>query len=168
MNNEPHKNVPGLGAAEADKVVGVLQPRLVSLLDLQLTLKHVHWNVVGPNFLSVHEMLDTMVGPVRDMTDETAERIRTLGGIPKGTPQAIVDGRSWRDYELETESVYVHLQALDPVFSGIISDHRDAISAVADLDPVTEDMLVAQTGKLEEFQWFIRSFLERAHHDGEG
>ena len=25
-----------------------LQQRLVALIDLELTLKHIHWNVVGP------------------------------------------------------------------------------------------------------------------------
>ena len=167
MNSQPHTTVPGLDQETATRVVGALRPRLFSLLDLQLTLKHVHWNVVGPSFLSVHEMLDTMVGPVRDMTDATAERIRTLGGVPRGTPGAIVAGRDWDDYGLDTESVYVHLKALDPVFTGIVSDHRDAIELVGELDPVTEDLLIAQTAKLEEFQWFIRSFVERAHQPDE-
>lgn len=167
MNSQPHRTVPGLEEATAGKVVGVLQPRLFSLLDLQLTLKHVHWNVVGPSFLSVHEMLDTMVDPVREMTDTVAERIRTLGGIPRGTPGAIVASRTWDDYGLDTESVYVHLKALEPVFSGIVVDHREAIATVGDLDPVTEDLLIAQTAKLEEFQWFVRSFVERAHQPDE-
>ncbi len=128
MNSQPHTTVPGLGPEDAGAVVEVLEGRLVSLIDLQLTLKHVHWNVVGPGFLSVHEMLDTMVGPVRDMTDAVAERMRTLGGSPKGTPGAVVAGRSWDDYELGTDAVYVHLKHLDRVFSGIVADHRTAIS----------------------------------------
>ncbi len=168
MNAQPHNTVPGLERGEADSVVHTLEGRLVSLIDLQLTLKHVHWNVVGPGFLSVHEMLDSMVGPVRKMTDEVAERMRTLGGSPTGTPAAVAGARSWGDYSLGTEAVYVHLKALDEVFCGVISDHRNAISTTGELDPVTEDMLIAQTGRLEEFQWFIRSFFERAHDASEG
>lgn len=167
MNSRPHTTVPGLDGGDADAVVEVLNGRLVSLIDLQLTLKHVHWNVVGPGFLSVHEMLDSMVGPVRDMTDEVAERMRTLGGSPRGTPAAVATARSWDDYDLGTEAVYVHLKALDVVFCGIVEDHRRAIARIGELDPVTEDMLTAQTGRLEEFQWFIRSFFERAHDPSE-
>lgn len=167
MNSQPHNTVPGLSTEDADAVVNALGSRLVSLIDLQLTLKHVHWNVVGPGFLSVHEMLDRMVGPVRDMTDAVAERMRTLGGSPKGTPAAIVAGRHWDDYALGTDAVYVHLKELDRVFSGIVSDHRQAIHVTGDLDPVSEDLLIAQTGQLEEFQWFIRSFFERAHGPSE-
>lgn len=97
----PVASNPTLPDDTSQKVVALLHDRLVATLDLQLTLKHIHWNVVGMNFIAVHEMLDPQVDAVRAMSDEIAERIATLGGVPKGTPQAIVDGRSWKDYELE-------------------------------------------------------------------
>lgn len=154
-----HKTVPGLDRTDAEKVVEVSHMRLVSLLDLQLTLKHIHWNLVGPNFLSVHEMLDTHVEAVRAATDELAERIRTLGGVPYGTPKGIVEMRTWDDYPIGRGLVSQHLRELDRVYSGIVSDHRAAIDAVS-VDPVTEDMLINQTGMLEMNQWFVRSFIE--------
>jgi starvation-inducible DNA-binding protein len=43
-----HFTVPGLKAEEGEKVAELLQSRLTALIDLSLTLKHVHWNVVGP------------------------------------------------------------------------------------------------------------------------
>jgi starvation-inducible DNA-binding protein len=33
---------------------------------------------------------------------------------------------------------------------------------VGDLDPVTEDMLIAHTTELEKFQWFVRAHLENS------
>ncbi|RPI04235.1 MAG: DNA starvation/stationary phase protection protein, partial [Actinobacteria bacterium] len=66
--------VPGLDVNASGKVAAVLQERLVALIDLALTLKHIHWNVVGPNFIAVHEMLDPQVAGVQDMVDTTAER----------------------------------------------------------------------------------------------
>src|SRR6187455_1358091 len=50
--------VPTLSQKDGAKVADELQRRLVSLADLALTLKHIHWNVVGPNFIAVHQMLD--------------------------------------------------------------------------------------------------------------
>ena len=87
--------VPGMSTEDGARVAEILQDRLNALNDLHLTLKHVHWNVVGPNFISVHEMLDPQVEAVRGFADDVAERIATLGGSPKGTPGTIVAQRSW-------------------------------------------------------------------------
>jgi Ferritin-like domain len=92
--------VPGMKDDSAETIVALLQERLNSLNDLALTLKHVHWNVVGPNFIAVHTMLDPQVEAVRGMVDQTAERIATLGGSPCGTPGALVTQRSWDDTPL--------------------------------------------------------------------
>lgn len=154
--------VPGLEREDAATVVQTLDERMVSLIDLSLTLKHVHWNVVGPNFISVHEMLDPQVDEVRLMTDALAERIATLGGTPVGTPAALVERRSWQDYDLGKATVPTHLTALDLVYTGIIEDHRQAQHSLADLDPVSEDMIIGQLAELEQFQWFIRAHLENA------
>jgi starvation-inducible DNA-binding protein len=130
------------------------------LNDLALTLKHIHWNVVGPNFIAVHTMLDPQVDGVRLMVDETAERIATLGASPVGTPGALVAARSWDDYSLGRDDAIAHLGALDVVYQGIIEDHRDAIEKTDEPDPVTQDMLIEQSGELEQYHWFVRAHLE--------
>jgi starvation-inducible DNA-binding protein len=86
----PKYTVPSLTLEDGAKVAAVLQTRLNSLNDLALTLKHIHWNVVGPHFIAVHTMLDPQVDAVRLMVDEVAERIATLGVAPRGTPGALV------------------------------------------------------------------------------
>jgi starvation-inducible DNA-binding protein len=151
---------PGLAPEAASRTCTILQSRLVSLLDTQLTLKHVHWNVVGPTFIGVHEMLDPQVDGVREMSDELAERMATLGGEPVGTPGYLVSNRSWDDYALRRDTVQAHLGALDSAYSGVISDHRAARAEVAELDPVTEDLLLGQIRSLEQYQWFVRAHLE--------
>jgi starvation-inducible DNA-binding protein len=150
---------PSLTSDEGIKVAACLQQRLVSLLDLSLTLKHIHWNVVGPNFISVHMMLDPQHDGVETMVDDVAERIATLGGVPIGLPGRIVDARTWTDYALDRADALSHLGALDLVYTGVIEDHRAAIDAVGDIDAVSQDLLIGQTGVLERYQWFVRSHL---------
>jgi starvation-inducible DNA-binding protein len=159
-SSTPSYTVPGMKPDEAGEVIATLQDRLNALNDLALTLKHVHWNVVGPNFIGVHTMLDPQVDAVRLMVDALAERIATLGGSPVGTPGALVAQRSWDDYSLGRATVNSHLAALDLVYNGIIEDHREAIEKIEESDPVTEDMLIGQTGLLEQFHWFVRAHLE--------
>ena len=157
--------VPGLDESAARELIERMQERLVALLDLQLTLKHVHWNVVGMNFIAVHQMLDPQVDAVRAMSDEVAERIATLGGEPLGTPGAIASIRTWEDYELNREPVVRHLAALDDVYSGVIADHREAIRSFGEADPITEDLFIGHTRDLELFQWFVRAHLKDAQGD---
>ncbi|GAA1921402.1 Dps family protein [Nocardioides marmoribigeumensis] len=151
---------PGLDQADAERIIALLQSRLHAANDLHLTLKHVHWNVVGPHFISVHEMIDPQVEEVRGFADDIAERIATLGGSPKGTPGALVQERTWDEYSIGRASTQQHLGALDVVYQGVITSYREAIEEVGKLDPITEDMLIGQTDKLELFHWFIRAHLE--------
>jgi len=153
-------SIPGMSPQNAGKVRDRLQQRLVALIDLELTLKHVHWNVVGPTFIGVHEMLDPQVAAVRLMVDEVAERIATLGGSPVGTPGFVASHRSWDDYSILRATTLEHLGALDIVYGGVVGDHRSAIEDVGDLDPVSQDMLINQSAQLEQYQWFVRAHLE--------
>lgn len=155
-------SVPGVDDASAEKIRTRLQERLVALIDLQLTLKHIHWNVVGPNFIGVHEMLDPHVDAVRLMTDEMAERIATLGGEPIGTPGYVASTRTWEEYDIKRADVQTHLEALNAVYEGLITDHRKAVEEFDDLDLVSQDMIISQTDKLEMFHWFVRAHLENA------
>ncbi len=154
--------VPGMKTDSAEQVTALLQDRLNSLNDLALTLKHAHWNVIGPNFIAVHTMLDPQVEGVRAMVDETAERIATLGGSPVGTPGALVKQRKWDDYSIGRADAIAHLGALDVVYAGIIEAHRNAIEETEELDKVTQDMLIGQAGQLEQYHWFVRAHLEAA------
>lgn len=147
-----HENAPA--------IVAILQDRLHACNDLHLTLKHIHWNVVGPEFIAVHTMLDPQVAAVREQADVLAERIATLGGVPVGTPGALVASRSWSDYALGRATTQEHLAALAEVYAGVIDSHREAVEKLGELDPATEDIVLSQVEQLELFDWFVRAHLE--------
>src|ERR1700742_2484420 len=154
--------IPGLSEKTANEVADILQKQLSTYTHLHLTLKHVHWNVVGPNFIGVHEMIDPQVEAVRKFADDVAERIAALGASPQGTPGAIIRDRSWDDYSVGRDTVQAHLAALDLVYAGVIEDIRHSIAETEELDQVTQDLLIGQAGPLEKFQWFVRAHLESA------
>lgn len=151
--------VPGMSEKDAAAVRQRLQQRLTALIDLELTLKHVHWNVVGPAFIGVHRMLDPQVAGVREMVDQVAERIATLGGEPMGTPGFVAGHRTWDDYSIGRATTQEHLGALDLVYDGVVADHRSAIEELEE-EPVTQDLLIGQSADLEQYQWFVRAHLE--------
>jgi len=155
-----HFTIPGLQQQASDKTVALLQERLVALIDLQLTLKHIHWNVVGPTFIGVHLMLDPQVEAVEGMVDTTAERMATMGASPNGLAGNIVATRTWDDYGLGRASVMQHLGALDLAYAGVVEGHRKAIDKTDQLDPVTQALLIGMAEQLEQFHWFVRAHLE--------
>jgi starvation-inducible DNA-binding protein len=159
----PAFTIPGITTDDATDVITLLQQRLDALTDLHLTLKHIHWNVVGPHFIGVHLMLDPQVDAVRLMADEIAERIAALGGSPVGTPGALVAARRWDDYALGRADAIEHLGALDLVYAGVVEGHRKAIRATEEPDPVTQDMLIEHSEQLEQFHWFVRAHLENSN-----
>lgn len=154
--------VPGMSSKDGAEVAELLQKALSRYNDLHLTLKHVHWNVVGPNFIGVHEMIDPQVELVRGYADEVAERIAALGTSPQGTPGAIINDRTWDDYSVGRDAVQAHLAALDLVYTGVIEDTRKGIDRLEELDLVSQDMLISHAGELEKFQWFVRAHLENS------
>lgn len=154
--------VPGLSAEQGTTVANMLQQRLSTYNDLHLTLKHIHWNVVGPNFIGVHEMIDPQVEAVRGYADVLAERIAALGTAPNGTAGAIEKDRTWDDYSVGRDTAQAHLAALDVVYDGVIESNRAAIDEIGEIDKITEDLLIGQTAELEKFQWFIRAHLENS------
>lgn len=161
-NGRPSFTAPGISVGTGARVARLLQDRLNALNDLALTLKHIHWNVVGPHFIGVHTMLDPQVDAVREMVDSTAERIAVLGVPPVGTPGALVEARSWDDYSIGRADAIAHLAALDQVYTGVITSHRNGIEELDELDLVTQDLLIGQVQQLELFQWFVRAHLESA------
>ena len=158
----PRFTVPSLDAEVGANVAAILQMRLHAMNDLQLTLKHAHWNVVGPHFIGVHEMLDPQIEVIRGYADEIAERIATLGSSPKGTPGTLVKERTWDDYSIGRADAIAHLGALDVVYQGVIEDHRKAADETEEIDPVTNDLLIGHLHQIELFHWFIRAHLENS------
>ncbi|CAN5184468.1 DNA starvation/stationary phase protection protein [soil metagenome] len=158
----PKFTIPGMSDETSRKVADLLQKQLSTYNDLHLTLKHVHWNVVGPNFIGVHEMIDPQVELVRGYADETAERIAALGASPQGTPGAILKDRTWDDYSVGRDAVLAHLAAVNLVYNGVVEDTRKGIETLEELDPVSQDMLIGHSAELEKFQWFVRAHLENS------
>ena len=152
--------VPGLDEAASEKIVSILQSRLSQEQEASLVLKHAHWNVTGPSFIGVHEMIDPQVDIVRNQADETAERIATLGGTADGRPEAIIRNRSWKPLDLEgRHSTQEYLKALDAYYDEFIANDRTAIKELDELDVISSNIIQDHVQQLEKFQWFVRSHL---------
>ncbi|MDD7941531.1 DNA starvation/stationary phase protection protein [Actinomycetospora lutea] len=139
---------------DAQQTVGtVLQDSLVDYVDLSLTAKQWHWNVVGTNFREAHLHLDELVDLARTYADEVAERAAALGVSPDGRSETVAKSsglpttdEGWRKVEDVNQAVVATLATL-------IARMRERIAVTDEPDPVTQDLLIAHTAKLEEAHW---------------
>jgi starvation-inducible DNA-binding protein len=140
--------------AEQQRIAGeALQGTVVDLIDLSLIAKQAHWNVIGPNFLSVHPALDELVTVARNFTDEAAERATAIGVSPDGraaTVAADAGTTGFTDgWTPDTEVAWTIVANL----TAVIERLRARIECTEKADPVTQDLLIGITARLEQLHW---------------
>ncbi|MFI7407762.1 Dps family protein [Streptomyces sp. NPDC049627] len=140
----------------ARRVAGeALQSTLVDLLGLSLIGKQAHWNIVGPRFRSIHLQLDEVVSVARTYADEVAERAAALGLPPDGRPETIAAAYTLpgpkEGWLRDTEVVRLIQEALESAVERL----RERVTATAEPDPVTQDLLIGITRELEKQRWMF-------------
>lgn len=139
------------------KTTVLLQANLVNLIDLALLLKQAHWNVLGPNFRSVHLQLDEIIETVRMASDEVAERINTLGVAPDGRSSTVADSSDLEKYPDDFQKVPETLSNVADALMTTIDSLRKAITVLGDLDPISEDLCIGVSAGLEKHLWMIQA-----------
>ena len=144
-------------AADRQAVAVDLQGALVDLLDLTLIGKHLHWNVEGPHFRSLHHELDEQVDAWRELSDDVAERAVTIGASPDGQAETIAGATQLEPLpggHLTDQQV---LRAIGDRVAAAARRARDRIDRVDEIDPITGDLLIHVAATLEKQLWMIRA-----------
>jgi starvation-inducible DNA-binding protein len=139
------------------EAIGIeLQNALVTLIDLSLIGKQAHWNVVGPNFRSLHLQLDEMIDAWREAADAVGERIAALGGFPDGRAETVAAGSELPALTEGPQPDSSLVTSLTEILTDAVRLVRGSMDHTEDLDPVTADLLHSVVATLEEQLWMIR------------
>jgi starvation-inducible DNA-binding protein len=150
-------NVPPLGVHEREDVGHQLEATLVELIDLSLFGKQLHWCVVGRDFRSLHLQLDELIDAWRELGDTVAERAVTLGHFPDGQAHAVAAaGEIPPEQPGPIEDVEV-VRVLTRRLAEIGERVRARMDRVAEVDAVSQDVLIGVTRALEGQLWMVRA-----------
>ena len=125
MASIPTKNDLKSNARSAS--IELLNARLADAIDLALITKQAHWNVKGPQFIAVHEMLDGLRADLDGHIDTMAERAVQLGGTAQGTSQEVANASTLKPYPTDIYKTKDHLDALIDRYAAVAKSVRKAI-----------------------------------------
>ena len=152
----------GLSGQNREAVGQILNALLADAHVLYVKTRKYHWNVVGPQFRSLHELFEEHYKELADDIDEIAERARALGVKAHGTMAEFT-----RHARLEEDPGYPEAMTM---VANLVSDHSAVIKQLrTDIDRCeddyhdagTADFLTGLMEKHEKANWMLRAYLEK-------
>ena len=141
--------------------IEALNGRLADGIDLALLTKQAHWNIKGPQFIALHEM---MTGPDRDRRPcrHDGGARRATGGTALGTTQAVATASKLSAYPTDIHKSKDHLAALVDRYATTANLVREAIDQTDEAgDKDSADIFTAYSRALDKALWFLEAHVQR-------
>jgi len=149
-----------LSAQQREALCEGLQQVLADSYTLLGKTHGFHWNVVGPQFHSLHEMFEEQYRDLQEAVDEIAERIRALGFVSPGSLSQFLKVTSIED-EHQAPSAPEMIRQLIADNETIVRACRGVVRVCHDTgDTVTEDLMNQRLRVHEKAAWMLRASLE--------
>ncbi|MBD3836044.1 MAG: DNA starvation/stationary phase protection protein [Brevundimonas sp.] len=149
----------GLSADDRGDVAEQLTRVLADAYAVYLKTHGYHWNVRGPEFFALHNLLEQQYRDQWEALDDIAERIRALGELAPQGYGTFANLTGIRDGDPEKDAPDM-LRELMRDHETLIATMRAALEvADDDGDDVTVDLLTQRLGAHEKFAWMLRSTL---------
>ena len=110
----------GLTDTQRQGVIDLLNCDLADTYLLLVKTKKYHWDVVGPQFMTLHKLWQEHYEALTINVDEIAERIRTLGGYPIGTMEGFLKICSLKEHAGRVPTA-------TGMVSNLLSDHEQIV-----------------------------------------
>jgi starvation-inducible DNA-binding protein len=165
----PKLNI-GLTEEQRHGVVELLNRDLADLYLLLIKTKKYHWDVIGPQFRTLHTLWEEQYEALTTNIDAAAERVRALGGYPLGTAAGFIEYSTINEHSNDLPSANEMVMRLVQDHEQIIRNLRENIDRCSDEyhDEGTADFLTGLMEQHEEMAWMLRSFLEGEALEGQG
>lgn len=152
----------GLTEEQLKGVCELLNHDLADSYLLLIKTKKYHWDVVGPQFRSLHELWEEQYQALTENIDALAERVRALGGFPIGTAEGFLQYATISEHTGDVPPAHGMVSNLVDDHEQIIRNLREHIDQCDEQfhDQGTADFLTGLMEQHEEMAWMLRSFVE--------
>lgn len=152
----------GLSEEQRQGVINLLNGDLSDAYLLLIKTKKYHWDVVGPQFRSLHTLWEEQYTALTESIDALAERVRTLGGYPVGTAEGFLKYATIKEDAGSLPNAFGMVENLVIDHEQIIRNLRDHVDQCSEKysDEGTADFLTGLMEAHEEMAWMLRSFIE--------
>lgn len=152
----------GLSEEQRCGVIELLNQDLSDAYLLVVKTKKYHWDVIGPQFRSLHELWDEHYETLSASIDAYAERVRMLGGYPVGTLAGFLERATLKEYPSDLPTTTEMVSRLTEDHEAIVRNLREHVNACSEKygDEGTADFLTGLMEQHEEMAWMLRSFIE--------
>ena len=144
------------------RIIAGAQTRLANVLALKMHTKNTHWNIKGPNFIALHELLDQIAARTDEYADLIAERIVQLGGIAQGEVFNLSQGNALQKKQATSLSESDYILSMSHALREFGDGARSLIALADELgDPVTADILTGILRLNDKDLWFVEAHLPK-------
>jgi starvation-inducible DNA-binding protein len=150
-----------LASTTRRSAIEMLNEHLADAIDLHLQAKQAHWNIKGPNFVGLHALFDQVAARANEYSDLIAERAVALGGVARGTLQAVSAQSQLREYPLEVGDWRAHVQSMQDALATFGRGVRKAIDdATALNDADTADLFTEISRGVDKSLWMVEAHVQ--------
>lgn len=156
------KPIIGISDKNRQAVIDLLNQVLSNQYVLYTKLRNYHWNVSGLNFSEFHKLFESQYEQVDGAIDETAERVRALGGRALGTLKEFLQKATLKEHPGTHPSLKEMLRDLLEDHETVIRQLRQSAADAGEKygDAGTNDFLIGQMEDHEKMAWMLRASLE--------
>lgn len=152
--NKPHI---GIEAADRAEIAEGLSNLLADTYTLYTQTQGYHWNVTGPNFPALHQMLEDQYLELQGAVDTIAERVRAIGERSPGSFAEFLERGSVKDNKGAT--------AWTQMVKDLIEGHETIIRTARPVAEVAEkagdvasaDLVTERIRAHEKTAWMLRA-----------
>jgi starvation-inducible DNA-binding protein len=152
----------GLTESQRCGVIELLNRELADAYLLLIKTRKYHWDVVGPQFRTLHQLWQEQYEVLAANVDAIAERARALGGYPIGTAEGFLRYASLKEHPNDLPNATEMVGRLMLDHEQVIRNLRNHINQCSEAyqDEGTADFLTGLMGQHEDMAWMLRSFIE--------